>query len=139
NLDGTGYTRLHDFTYAEREPCGLIEGTDGMLYGTTLYGGTADAGTIFRLNRDGTGYQVIWNFGATVPADGTNPFGPPFQGSDGALYGTTFGGGSTGAGTVFKINPDGSGHTNIVDFDWDLNYTHPNYAGGHPLASLIEG
>ena len=39
------------------------------------------------------------------------------QGSDGALYGTTSSGGASGAGTVFKVNPDGTGFTTLVSFN----------------------
>src|SRR5271169_5744839 len=44
------------------------------------------------------------------PGDGAYPQGSLIQGPDGTLYGTTTAGGTNGSGTVFKINPDGSGY-----------------------------
>jgi len=40
------------------------------------------------------------------------------QGSDGALYGKTYIGGTFGAGTVFKLNTDGTGFTVLKSFDY---------------------
>jgi uncharacterized repeat protein (TIGR03803 family) len=37
-------------------------------------------------------------------SDGANPFGGLLQGTDGSLYGTTYGGGSLGDGTVFRLS-----------------------------------
>src|SRR5215471_523428 len=89
----------------------LIEGRDGRFYGTTQYGGvTNGAGTVFKLNKDGTGFAVLHYFQQT-DGDGSQPMGL-VQGTDGALYGTTAYGGlasGLGFGTVFKLNPDGSG------------------------------
>ena len=39
------------------------------------------------------------------------------QASDGTLYGTTSNGGASGVGTVFKVNPDGTGFATLVSFD----------------------
>ena len=87
----------------------LLQGADGALYGTTEAGGLAGYGTVFKVNPDGTGYVTLHSF-STTGADGSNPFAGLSQASDGTLYGTTYGGGSFGGGTVFKIMPDGSGY-----------------------------
>ena len=74
------------------------------LYGTTVEGGTANDGTVFKVNTDGSGFAVLKHF---TGADGLNP-----QASltlcGAALCGTTHGGGFGGYGTVFQVNPDGS-------------------------------
>ena len=62
---------------------------------------------VFRLNTNGSGFTVLhtfWNY------DGLNAI---VRGRDGALYGTTSGGGTNGAGTVFKLNTDGTGYNEM--------------------------
>ena len=80
----------------------LIQGKDGMLYGTTKRGGISDAGTVFKLKPDGTDFTIIYNFDGVT--SGGNPFGalmrepdgfPLMQAADGFLYGTTPRGGSS--------------------------------------------
>jgi uncharacterized repeat protein (TIGR03803 family) len=111
--DGTGYTSLHSFTGGAndgRHPeAGVVVGQDGILYGTTRWGGVSDAGTVFRLGTNGSDYEVLHNFSGG-PNDGAFPIAPLVPGSDGALYGTTVAGGSNDGGTVFKLNRHGSGY-----------------------------
>ena len=40
----------------------VMQGADGALYGTAAVGGSYDAGTVFKLNPDGTGFTVLLNF-----------------------------------------------------------------------------
>jgi uncharacterized repeat protein (TIGR03803 family) len=82
---------------------GLIFGSDGALYGTTALGGTHNQGTVFKLKPTGT-ETVLYNFGSQSN-DGSGPEATLIFGSDGALYGTTFSGGTSGNGTVFKLTP----------------------------------
>ncbi len=63
-------------------------------------------GTVYKLNRDGSGGSVLYSFGGTT-ADGCSPQSALAQGSDLALYGTTFEGGEQQVGAVFIINKDG--------------------------------
>ena len=81
----------------------LMEGSDGLLYGTTSSGGTNGDGVIFRIARNGTLFQVLYNFTKDPNGIGYHPHAGLIQGEDGALYGTTFGGGPTGFGTVFRV------------------------------------
>ena len=86
---------------------GLIQGSDGNLYGTTLYGGTGSGqGTVYKITPQGV-KTTLYNFGG-FGGDGAIPEAGLIQGSDGNLYGTTTGGGS-GYGTVFKVTPQGQG------------------------------
>ncbi|MCU0234385.1 MAG: hypothetical protein MUE90_10205, partial [Thermoanaerobaculales bacterium] len=106
-LDGT-LTRLHTFVggAAGRTPeAGLTVGADGLLYGTTLYGGIHDAGTIFSLDPASGVVELLHHFNR--PVDGSGPTGELTLGPDGALYGAaTFGDNSfIGCGTVFRFDP----------------------------------
>ncbi|HKW29175.1 MAG TPA: choice-of-anchor tandem repeat GloVer-containing protein, partial [Verrucomicrobiae bacterium] len=59
-------------------------------------------------------YTILHTFGTNTM--GLNPYSQLVQGPDGALYGTTEGGGSANRGQVFKVNPDGSAYTVLKDF-----------------------
>lgn len=135
NKNGSGFTLLHCFGEGVndgQEPSAALmeDRANGMLYGTTMYGGMSSAGTIFRLNKDGSGYSVIKSFSGG-DTDGGNPQGGLLKASDGALYGTASIG---GGGLIFKTDECGSNYTvissladsvgNIVDL---------------PTGSLIEG
>jgi uncharacterized repeat protein (TIGR03803 family) len=94
---------LHDFTGGAdgSTPTGiLLRDPAGNLYGTTLYGGTFDKGTVYEL--DPTGKETILH-SFTGGSDGGNPFGGLIRDSQGNLYGTTEHGGTFGFGTVYKI------------------------------------
>jgi len=86
-------------------PNELIQGSDGLLYGTTQGGGANSRGTIFALNLDGSSYGIIYNFQGSIY--GSTPYAPVFEASDGFLYGTTRSGG-TNNWTVYRVNKDGS-------------------------------
>ncbi len=107
--DGSGYSVLHGFT---NNPDGtvpstpLLEGSDGVLYGTSGQGGSNDAGIVFKLHKDGNGYVILHSFNYST--DGGYPGSGLLEGSDGTLYGTTSAGGSGFGGTLFKINKNGS-------------------------------
>jgi len=57
--------------------------------------------------------QVLKTFGSSA---GAYPYAGLVRGSDGAFYGTTQNGGTFNQGTVFKLNPDGTGFTNLYSF-----------------------
>lgn len=112
NEDGTGYTKLHEFTDAEGyEPSGkLLEASDGKLYGACRQGGPASLGTLYRMNKNGSGFEVIYDFsGAT---SGYSPVGGLIEDAGGILYGVNF----WPNGSVFKINKNGSGYTELKIF-----------------------
>jgi uncharacterized repeat protein (TIGR03803 family) len=83
------------------------------LYGATLGGGSYNAGTLFKLGTNGSGFKVLHVFQNT---DGAGPWsGLLFHNN--RLYGTTTRGGGNGAvGVVFAMNPDGTGFTNLHSF-----------------------
>src|SRR5262249_2836765 len=108
NPDGTGYAILHGFNSAGGDGkypnSALVLGNDGALYGTTEYGGSNNLGTVFRLNRDGSQYVLLYSFGSS-PGDGSYPKAPLVRAASGGLFGTAQFGGSTNYGTIFRLNP----------------------------------
>jgi uncharacterized repeat protein (TIGR03803 family) len=106
---------------------GLVQASDGSLYGTTYQGGTNGGyGTIFKLTTNGT-FASLYSFSGTN--DGANPYAGLAQGSDGNLYGTTFFGGTNGYGTVFRFATN-STFTTLVSFG--------NTNGAYPQAGVIQ-
>jgi uncharacterized repeat protein (TIGR03803 family) len=104
NTDGSNFTVLHAFPESSTDGSkpyysGLIE-HNGVLYGTTAEGGTFAHGTIYMLQKDGSGYTVLVNLGAD-PAEGVAPDATLLLGKDGNLYGSC-GFGRYGS-TVFRL------------------------------------
>ena len=140
NQDGSGYRVLHNFAgYDGAFPkSALIQGRDGMLYGTTEGGGPLEGGggLVFKLNTDGSSFTVIYSF---PKSDASEPPIPSalIQGPDGALYGTTQYGGlittnqPEGLGTVFRLNTDGSAYTTLRRFSGE--------DGRNPQCALLAG
>jgi uncharacterized repeat protein (TIGR03803 family) len=94
---------------------GLVQATNGDLYGIADSGGAANpenpegSGTVFKITPS-RAFTTLYSFCGSYCADGGLPLGL-VQGTDGNLYGTTFEGGVTqwgGDGTIFKITPGGS-------------------------------
>jgi len=144
NTNGFGFTNLYDFTAADFDTGTNSDGANpfaglilsgNTLYGTANTGGSAGNGTVFAVNTDGSNFTNLYTFTA---------FGDYGPNSDGALpqaglillgntlYGTASYGGSAGNGTVFAINTDGTGFTNLYSFDSAVNS-----GGDLPLAGLI--
>jgi uncharacterized repeat protein (TIGR03803 family) len=102
------FSLIYSFTGDGREPAGLTISADGVLYGTTSYGGSAGAGTVFELTPP-TAPGGAWTGGTiyafTGGADGDAPLQPPVIANDGTLYGTTSAGGGSASGTVFELRP----------------------------------
>ncbi len=163
--DGSGFTLLHSFeVYSNSNSLGfainsdgaspeaeLIEGSDGLLYGSTRVGGTNGTGVLFRINRDGTGFTVLHTFGEItsdadvipgINADGYGTLGPLVAYADGYLYGTAAAGGPNGTGTMFRLHFDGSGFEVLHVFDvttTDDNGLAVNEGGANPIAGLTDG
>jgi len=76
----------------------------GNLYGTTLGNNTNNVGTVFKLGADGGALTTLASF---TGGNGASPYGSLTFDAAGNLYGTTFGGGNTGNGTVFKLSDTG--------------------------------
>ncbi len=136
-----GFTNSNDAANPYGNPYGLVlSGT--TLYGTANSGGTSDNGTVFKINSDGGGFTNLYNFTpldvatSTTNSDGAEPNGLILSGN--TLYGTATDGGSSGNGTVFKVNTDGTGFSNLYSFTaLDAATANTNSDGANPLAGLI--
>jgi uncharacterized repeat protein (TIGR03803 family) len=123
-------TNLYSFTGGTDgggPQCGLVQGKDGNFYGTTEYGGTNGAGTVFKVTASG----VLTTLHLFTGSDGANPMAGLVQGSDGNFYGTTEYGGTNGAGTVFNISTNGA-LTSLYSFTGGED-------GGNPVCGLVQG
>ena len=81
-------------------PGTLIQASDGNLYGTTLYGGSNNAGTLFQVTPDGA-FTLLLSFQCV--STGTSP-SDLMQAANGLLYGATSTCGQYGHGTVFQVS-----------------------------------
>lgn len=116
--DGSGFLVLHNFygTNGSTPAAEVLVGKDGRLYGTTVQGGAADKGVVYRMEKDGSGFELLHQFGESEN-DGANPSGSLLEASDGWLYGTCSAGGKTNAGTLFCLQPAGNEYRTVRDLD----------------------
>jgi len=98
----------------------------GNLYGATATGGASNLGSIFKIDISGK-ETILYSFGA--PPDGANPNASLVFDSAGNLYGTTSSGGSSGSGTIFKLDANGN-ETVLYSFTGGSD-------GGAPYAGLL--
>src|ERR1019366_8343259 len=103
---------------------GLVQGTNGGLYGTAQEGGANGYGTVFKITPTGT-LTTLHRFNGT---DGATPYAGLVQAADGDFYGTTGGSGINNDGTVFRITPGGT-LTTLYSFFTD---------GQYPYAGLVQ-
>lgn len=122
---------LYNFTFgndgANPASSPVLEKKTGNLYGVTAYGGQNGDGDLYKLAPDGT-LTVLYSFG--TGNDGQYPSEELLEDKQHNLYGTTFLGGTSGYGTVYKFAPNGT-----------ETILH-NFAGGsdgeYPSCALIE-
>lgn len=95
------YGTLHNFSGADGiGPLGLMQATDGNLYGVTEQGGTANLGTVWRMSLAGT-FKSLFSF---TSAAGSSPQVVPLQHTKGILYGEASAGGKFNGGTFLDGN-----------------------------------
>ena len=135
NTDGTGSEVMYSFSGSDGiYPNGSLVLSGSTLYGTTANGGSGYTGAptgsgqgatgngvIFKINTDGTGFEILHSFSG-APGDGASPAGTlTLSGS--TLYGMTSGGSADGSsGTIFQINTDGTGFQVLYSFTWGVCY-----------------
>ncbi|MBZ5572531.1 MAG: hypothetical protein LAO09_11720 [Acidobacteriia bacterium] len=135
-------TTLHTFCIQTDCPDGggpsarMIQASDQNFYGTTLvggsYGGQDSGGTVFKITPGGV-LTTVYSFGGKDD-DGVAPYAGVVQGTDGNVYGTTYGGGTNGVGTIFQITPEGV-LTTLYTFCTQL----PDCPdGGGPYGGLVQ-
>ncbi|MGH7978850.1 MAG: choice-of-anchor tandem repeat GloVer-containing protein, partial [Limisphaerales bacterium] len=128
NTSGADFTSLYSFTNGRD---GAYPWAELLLSGQTLYGtasaylvgGSGHWGTVFAINTNGTGFTNLYNF------TGGNDGGYPHSGfvlSGSTLFGTAAGAGSAPDGTVFAINTNGTGFTNLYNFTGGNDGEYPN-------------
>lgn len=129
---------FNGFADPDQPEAGLIQGKDGSFYGTSQFGGTSGAGTVFKFG--GGKVTVLHSFpeqSGGFFSDGAYPKAALAQASDGNLYGTTsYGGVLTTfyqSGTLFRITPKG-----VFTKLWDFNSTDPSVNGIAPYGGLIQ-
>ena len=112
---GSGWTEhvLYNFTGGAdggSPAAGLIFDPAGNLYGTTVYGGVGNLGTVFQLARAGSGWteNVLYSFAGGV--DGQNPYASLIRDSAGNLYGTT-------SSAAYELSPSSGGWTFSVIYN----------------------
>jgi uncharacterized repeat protein (TIGR03803 family) len=112
---------------------GLLQATNGNLYGTTITGGAdMNDGTVFKITPAGA-LGTVFSFGSKGGLAGLTPNGGLVQIGNGDLYGTTSAGGrSENDGTVFEIT---TGGTETLLHSFDFPRSDPN--GSVPLAGLV--
>ena len=102
----------------------LTPGTNGVLYGTTVAGGTNGGyGTIFSVSND-----VVRKVADFARTNGASPYGELLAGPDGTLYGTTRDGGASGYGTIYEVTTNGA----LVSL---FSFAHPSA----PYGGLVFG
>ncbi len=144
------FTTLHSFADGSDEAYptyGPLILSGNTLYGTTIgagFGGTGTGyGTAFAVNTDGSGFTTLYSF--TAPSSSSFPYinndgAVPVGGlvlSNNILYGTTFEGGISGYGTVFALNTNGTGFTNLYNFTAAPAPSGINSDGAFPHAGLM--
>jgi uncharacterized repeat protein (TIGR03803 family) len=130
-------TTLHKFKGGKHDGeypyANIVVGSDGVLYGTTLYGGTYDAGTVYSLTPPAAPGGA-WTETVLYSFDDGGLYGAVAIGSGGVLYGTTWGGGNNG--TVFSLTPPaspGGAWTESVLYQ----FTFGGSAGAGPYAGVV--
>jgi uncharacterized repeat protein (TIGR03803 family) len=113
---------------------GLIADASGNLFGTTVLGGTSNAGTVYEVVKTSSGYAstptVLANF--STGASNAYPYGGLLADAKGDLFGTSMEGGPYAAGVAFEIPKTTSGYgvpTTLLSFN--------DADGAFPWASLI--
>ena len=109
---------LHSFTDGldGAEPwAGVTVDQQGNVYGTTVYGGTSNRGTVFKLAHQGSGwiFSPLYSFSAN---DGQFTKAPLTIGPDGTLFGATYNGGAAGLGTVYNVRPPATPCRGVICF-----------------------
>ena len=103
------YSVLYNFTGSSTDggaPTGLMQASNGTLYGGAQIGGASNAGTIYSISTSGT-FKLLYSFGG---ANGADPSSPLKQNTNGILYGVTYEGGNTslcgnaGCGVFYSLN-----------------------------------
>jgi uncharacterized repeat protein (TIGR03803 family) len=138
--NGSAFTNLQDFTFTNGQyPSAGVIVSNNVIYGVTSDGGPVgfgNAGTIFRMNTDGSAFTNIYYFEAPTSTNGLTPLCPLLL-SGNTLFGTAAEGGNYGSGTIYKLNTDGSAFTVLHQFTATNGVAGTNSDGSDPQAGLL--
>src|SRR5262249_47577052 len=146
STDGSDFISLYNFAGDNDggHPIAGLVLSNNTLFGTAQAGGTFGNGTVFAINTDGTGFTNLYSFtspstnssGVFTNSDGFHPRAGLLL-SGGSFYGATEFGGRYGSGTIFQLQADGSGFTNLYNFP-ELPSSAPqtNCCGARPVALM---
>lgn len=111
----------------------LIEGRDGLLYGTTYVGGRHGSGTVFKMKRSDGDIRLLHHF-AKDGRDGNRPISGVSEGPDGWFYGTIIErrGKAYRRGLIYRVDPEGQ-------FEVAYDFPSPKRHGASPWAELLLG
>lgn len=110
-------------------PIGSLIDVNGVLYGTTYGGGANGLGAVFEVTTSGT-ERILYSFKGFLTGDGADPNASLID-VNGVLYGTTYGGGANGLGTVFEVTT--SGTESVLH-----SFKGASGDGAYPSAGLID-
>ena len=104
NTDTVLYSFGANDTDSQNPYGGLVQASNGLLYGTSFYGGKNNTGSIFGFYYSDSTYTdtLLYSFGTGT--DGQNPHGSFTVGANNTLYATTLNGGSSDSGTIIGFN-----------------------------------
>jgi uncharacterized repeat protein (TIGR03803 family) len=105
---------------------GVIQGTDGKLYGTTSFGATNGNGAIYKVTRGGSFTELHSTDNATGPAN----YNDLLQATDGNFYGAAEGGGSGNQGGLYELTSSGVFSSFL--------FTNQTATGSQPFAPLMQ-
>ena len=131
NVNGSNYRNLFSFSGGDGgNPNGslTLSASGDSLFGMARLGGIHDSGLVFSIDTNGNTFTVLYNFGG-VSTNGATPVGNVvLEGY--TLYGMTSAGGLHGHGCIFSLTTNGTGYTDLFDFNGSST-------GSTPLGSLV--
>jgi uncharacterized repeat protein (TIGR03803 family) len=126
---GQTYEIVTAFTVPATQPLtGLVQGTDGLFYGTTRSGGAQSGGTVFKIDAAGN-LTTLHTFSYE---NGLDPEGGLILASDGYFYGTAHIAGVHDFGTIYRI--DSAGNFSVIYAFAGTNFGD----GGYPIGALLQ-
>jgi uncharacterized repeat protein (TIGR03803 family) len=150
NVNNNNFTTLHNFTSLDPLTATNADGafpfsglvlSNGILYGTTLAGGTGGKGVVFSIGTNGLNFNVLHSFSATDPVKETNWDGASpcavLALAGGYLYGTASAGGPGADGTVYSLSTNGPQFQTIHSFTAMDPVTSTNADGALPVAGVL--
>jgi len=149
-INGRGnFTVLHQFTADEGHAASLTQGIDGYFYGcavwpaTSLPPGPLPSGILYRMDRWGEEFQVLYTFSQTNASgentDGAECYEPLVEARPGVFYGAAYYGGTNGNGVVFRYSLWNPGSIEVMHNFSAMNSAGQNWDGAAPDGPLALG